>query len=103
MSLTKKLPNDEKITRFWSNWHFFIIWGHFKPKNADFRRFAGDGLSSRSSCDQPKKWIDLKLVLKYSQRMYGKCQKILSHYYEPFESYSWSKSTGAIIAPPHGQ
>ena len=32
--------------------------------------------------------------------MYGKCQKILSHYYEPFESYSRSKSTGAIIAPP---
>lgn len=37
---------------------------------------------------------------KKNQRMYGKCQKISSHYNEPFESYQFSKSTGAIIAPP---
>ena len=55
MSLTKKVPNDEKITRFWSNWQKNILWGHFWAKNADFRGFAGDGPTSWLRCDQPKK------------------------------------------------
>ena len=48
--LTKKLPNDERVTCQ-------------IDKNADFWVFAVDGPSSRFSCDQPKSGLKILKIL----------------------------------------
>ena len=87
MSLMKKLPNDEKITRFWSNWHFFIIWGHFRPKTPIFGVLRVTARLHGHPVTNPK-------------NMYEKCQKVSSQYYVPFRSYSHSKSVRVLYTPP---